>query len=51
VIVQGFRAWARSINPAAALFLEEIAAQTAQRGLEAMSVIVLPTAKPGMHQM
>jgi DNA-binding transcriptional MerR regulator len=51
VIVQGFRAWARSINPAAALFLEEIAAQTAQRGLEAMSVIVLPTAKPEMRQM
>ncbi|WAJ43795.1 MerR family transcriptional regulator [Mycobacterium sp. Aquia_216] len=46
VIVQGFRAWARSINPAAALLVEEIAAQTAQRGLETVSVIVLPMAKP-----
>lgn len=42
VIVQGFRAWARSINPAAALFIDEIAAQTARRGLETVSVIVLP---------
>lgn len=42
VIVQGFRAWAGSINPAAAHFLDEIARQTARRGLEAMSVIVLP---------
>jgi DNA-binding transcriptional MerR regulator len=42
VIVQGFRAWARSINPAAELFIEEIAAQTARRGLETVSVIVLP---------
>jgi DNA-binding transcriptional MerR regulator len=42
VIVQGFRAWAGSINPAAAQFLDEIAAQTARRGLEAVSVIILP---------
>jgi DNA-binding transcriptional MerR regulator len=42
VIVQGFRAWAGSISPAAALFVEEIARQTACRGLEAVSVIVLP---------
>jgi DNA-binding transcriptional MerR regulator len=51
VIVQGFRAWARSINPAAALFIEEIATQTAQRGLETVSVIVLPAAKRAMHEM
>ncbi|GBG39646.1 MerR family transcriptional regulator [Mycobacterium montefiorense] len=51
VIVQGFRAWARSINPAAAHFIEEMAAQTAQRGLETVSVIVLPRAKPATHQM
>lgn len=44
VIVQGFRAWAGSISPAAALFVEEIARQTACRGLEAVSVIVLPAA-------
>lgn len=43
VIVQGFRAWAGSINPAAAHFLDEIGAETARRGLEAVSVIVLPT--------
>jgi DNA-binding transcriptional MerR regulator len=43
VIVQGFRAWAGSINPAAAHFIDEIAAQTARRGLEAVSVIVLPS--------
>jgi DNA-binding transcriptional MerR regulator len=42
VIVQGFRAWAASINPAAAHFIDEIAVQTARRGLEAVSVIVLP---------
>ncbi|MGE2816047.1 MerR family transcriptional regulator [Mycobacterium heidelbergense] len=42
VIVQGFRAWAASINPAAAHFIDEIAIQTARRGLEAVSVIVLP---------
>lgn len=44
VIVRGFRAWAASISPAAALFLEEIARQTACSGLEAVSVIVLPAA-------
>jgi len=42
VIVQGFRAWAGSINPAAAHFIDEIAVQIARRGLEAVSVIVLP---------
>ncbi len=42
VIVQGFRAWAGSINPAAAHFIDEIARQTARRGVEAVSVIVLP---------
>lgn len=42
VIVQGFRAWAGSINPAAAHFIDEIGLQTARRGLEAVSVIVLP---------
>lgn len=43
VIVQGFRAWAGSINPSAARFLDEIARETARRGVEAVSVIVLPT--------
>ncbi|OBB79938.1 MerR family transcriptional regulator [Mycobacterium colombiense] len=42
VIVQGFRTWAGSISPAAADFIEEIAQQTARRGVEAVSVIVLP---------
>ncbi len=42
VIVQGFRAWAASISPAAAHFLDEIARQTARRGVDAVSVIVLP---------
>ena len=42
VVVQGFRAWAGSINPAAAHFIDEVARQTARRGLEAVSVIVLP---------
>lgn len=42
VMVQGFRAWAGSISPAAADFIDEIARQTARRGLEALSVIVLP---------
>ncbi len=42
VIVQGFRAWAGSISPGAARFLDEVAAQVARRGLEAVSVIVLP---------
>jgi DNA-binding transcriptional MerR regulator len=46
VIVQGFRAWAGSISPAAADFIEEIARQTASRGLEAVSVIVLPSRQP-----
>lgn len=44
VIVQGFRAWAGSISPAAARFIEEIARQTARQGLAAVSVIVLPAA-------
>lgn len=42
VIVQGFRAWARSINSAAPVLIDEIAQQTARRGLDAISVIVLP---------
>ncbi|WP_406814735.1 MerR family transcriptional regulator [Mycobacterium sp. M23085] len=46
VIVQGFRAWAGSISPAAARFIEEIARQTARRGVEAVSVIVLPARQP-----
>ncbi|ORV82280.1 MerR family transcriptional regulator [Mycobacterium interjectum] len=46
VIVQGFRAWAGSISPAAARFLDEIARQTARRGLQAVSVIVLPADAP-----
>lgn len=46
VIVQGFRAWAGSISPAAADFIEEVAQQTARRGVEAMSVIVLPARRP-----
>lgn len=46
VIVQGFRAWAGSINPAAAHFLDEIARETSRRGLEAVSVIVLPAPQP-----
>ncbi|OBF08213.1 MerR family transcriptional regulator [Mycobacterium sp. ACS4054] len=46
VIVQGFRAWAGSINPAAAHFLDEVARETSRRGLEAVSVIVLPASAP-----
>ena len=46
VMVQGFRAWAGSISPAAADFLDEIARQTAVLGLEAVSVIVLPGDAP-----
>jgi DNA-binding transcriptional MerR regulator len=46
VIAQGFRAWAGSINPAAAHFIDEIALQTARRALEAVSVIVLPAWGP-----
>ena len=42
VVVQGFRAWAGSINGGAAHFIDEVAAHTARRGLEAVSVIVLP---------
>jgi DNA-binding transcriptional MerR regulator len=42
VIVQGFRTWAASINPGAAQFLDALAAETARRGLAAVSVIVLP---------
>jgi hypothetical protein len=42
VMVQGFRAWARTINPAAPLLINEIGIQTSRRGLEAVSVIVLP---------
>jgi DNA-binding transcriptional MerR regulator len=42
VIVQGFRAWAGSISPAAAHFIDEIAGESARRGLHVMSVIVLP---------
>lgn len=46
VMVQGFRAWAGSISPAAAHFLEEMSRQTARRGLEAIIVIVLPGDAP-----
>lgn len=46
VIVQGFRTWAGSISPAAADFIEEISQQTARRGVEAVSVIVLPARQP-----
>jgi DNA-binding transcriptional MerR regulator len=46
VMVQGFRTWAASINPAAAHFIEEIAAETVRRGLTAVSVIVLPALGP-----
>jgi DNA-binding transcriptional MerR regulator len=46
VMVQGFRAWAGSISPAAARFLEEMSRQTASRGLEALIVIVLPGDAP-----
>ena len=42
VIVQGFPAWATSINPAAARFLDEVARLSAQRGVDVLSVIVLP---------
>jgi DNA-binding transcriptional MerR regulator len=45
VMVQGFRAWARSINPAAPVFIDEIAIQTARRGMQAVVVIVLPAAE------
>jgi DNA-binding transcriptional MerR regulator len=42
VIVQGFPAWATSINPAAAQFLGEVARLSAQHGVDVLSVIVLP---------
>ena len=42
VIVQGFRTWAASITPAAARFLDEVAALAARRGLDCLSVIILP---------
>lgn len=42
VVVQGFRAWAGSISSGAAHFLDEVAAQTARRGVDSLSVIVLP---------
>ena len=45
VMVQGFRAWARSINSAAPVFIDEIAIQTARRGMQAVVVIVLPAAE------
>ncbi len=44
VIVSGFRTWAASISPAAARFVDEIANVAARRGLDAVSVIVLPRA-------
>ncbi|MDT5130913.1 MAG: hypothetical protein QOE41_224 [Mycobacterium sp.] len=44
VIVAGFRTWAASISPAAARFLDEVANVAARRGLDAVSVIVLPPA-------
>lgn len=42
VIVQGFHAWATAITPAAADFIDAMATETARRGLDALSVIVLP---------
>lgn len=42
VIVQGFRTWAASITPAAAHFIDELTREAARRGLETVSVIVLP---------
>ncbi|OCB40534.1 MerR family transcriptional regulator [Mycobacterium malmoense] len=50
VIVQGFRTWAGSINAAAAHFLDEVARQAARRGLEAVSVIVLPALPPAQTE-
>lgn len=44
VIVQGFRTWAGSITPAAADFIDELTREAARRGLETLSVIVLPLA-------
>jgi DNA-binding transcriptional MerR regulator len=45
VLEQGFHAWATSIHPAAAEFLDEISRVAAARGVEHLSVIVLPTAR------
>ncbi|ORW05131.1 MerR family transcriptional regulator [Mycobacterium kyorinense] len=45
VIVHGFRTWAASITPAAAHFINELTRETARRGLETVSVIVLPPAR------
>jgi DNA-binding transcriptional MerR regulator len=42
VVVAGFHTWAASISPAAARFIDEIADVVARRGLDAVSVIVLP---------
>jgi DNA-binding transcriptional MerR regulator len=44
VLDQGFHAWATSIHPAAAEFLDEVSRVAAARGVEHLSVIVLPTA-------
>ncbi|OHV01777.1 MerR family transcriptional regulator [Mycobacterium talmoniae] len=43
VIVQGFHAWAASITPAAAEFIDALTGEVTRRGLTAVSVIVLPT--------
>ncbi|MEZ0364269.1 MerR family transcriptional regulator [Mycobacterium sp. pUA109] len=42
VIVQGFHAWAASITPAAAEFIDALTDEVTRRGLTAVSVIVLP---------
>ncbi|MGA7054079.1 MAG: MerR family transcriptional regulator [Mycobacterium sp.] len=42
VIVSGFDTWAASIAPAASAFLSEVAKESARRGLDTISVIVLP---------
>lgn len=46
VIVAGFRTWAASITPAAARFIDELVREAGQRGLETVSVIVLPPSPP-----
>jgi DNA-binding transcriptional MerR regulator len=46
VIVAGFRAWAGSITPSAARFLDEVADIVAGRGLVALRVIILPPTSP-----
>jgi DNA-binding transcriptional MerR regulator len=43
VLERGFHAWATSIHPAAAEFLDEISRVAAARGVAHLSVIVLPT--------